>query len=151
VKRQGPILVDAEASNRQVKRHDRLVLLLQRNVRQEVDFGSWTGQPFRDLEPNPSWRRWNDARAQGMAPEGERMADVQARIVAHLLDMHERQPRARIVMVSHAEIIRAAVLHVLSMSLDAWRAVDVGPASITAIQVLPHGCDLIGFEEPAAA
>jgi broad specificity phosphatase PhoE len=117
----------------------------------EVDFGSWTGQPFRDLEPNPSWRRWNDARAQGMAPDGERMADVQARIVAHLLDMHERQPRARIVMVSHAEIIRAAVLHVLSMPLDAWRVVDVGPASITAIQVLPHGCDLIGFEEPAAA
>jgi broad specificity phosphatase PhoE len=117
----------------------------------EVDFGSWAGQRFSDLAPDPNWRRWNDERAQGVAPGGERMGDVQARIMAHLLEMHVQRPRARIVMVSHAEVIRAVVLHVLAMSLNDWRAVDVAPGSITAVRILPHGCDLIGFEEAAAA
>lgn len=117
----------------------------------EIDFGSWTGHRFDELADDPRWRRWNMERAQGAVPGGESMADVEARIVAHLLKMHAERPRARIVMVSHAEVIRTAVLHVLGMSLDEWRAVDVGPASITALRVLPHGCDLIGLEEPAAA
>jgi broad specificity phosphatase PhoE len=121
------------------------------DVLDEVDFGSWTGLPFNDLAGDARWHRWNEARAEASAPGGERMLAVQARIVAHLDRMHAQRPRARIVMISHAEVIRAAVLHVLTMPLDAWRAVDVAPASITAVQVLPHGCDLIGLEEPAAA
>jgi broad specificity phosphatase PhoE len=117
----------------------------------EVDFGPWTGRWFRDLAADPCWRRWNEERAQGIVPGGERMVTAQARIVTHLLRMHAQRPSARIVMVSHAEVIRAAVLQVLAMSLDEWRAVDVGPASIMAVRVLQHGCDLIGLEEPAAA
>ena len=117
----------------------------------EMDFGSWTGQSFANLARDPRWRRWNEERARAVVPGGEGMADVQARIATHLRTMHARCPGARIAMVSHAEVIRAAVLQVLAMSANDWQAVDVGPASITAIRILPHGCDLIGLEEPAVA
>jgi broad specificity phosphatase PhoE len=37
-------------------------------------------------------------------------------------------------MVTHAEIIRAAVLHAMSLSLDEWPHIDVPPASVTRLE-----------------
>jgi probable phosphoglycerate mutase len=117
----------------------------------EVDFGCWTGRWLRDLECDAAWHTWNETREQARAPGGESMADVQARIVTHLQRMQMERPGARIVMVSHAEPIRAAVLHCTSQPLGAWASLDVPCASVTAIEDLSCGYRLVDLGELAAA
>lgn len=122
-----------------------------RSALDEVDFGSWTGRWIVDMDGDPAWRIWNERRELGRAPGGEGMAEVQARIVAHLRRMRAERAGARIVMFSHAEPIRAAVLHCTSRPLGAWAAVDVRCASVTAIEALPRGQRLFNLGELAAA
>jgi probable phosphoglycerate mutase len=117
----------------------------------EVDFGAWAGRSFEELASEDGWRRWNEERGGSRAPGGETMAGAQARIVAHLERMHALHCGLRIVMVSHAEVIRAAALHFMSRPLDAWRDLVIPPASITRVQLLAPGRALVRFEERAAA
>ena len=47
----------------------------------EVDFGTWTGQPFDALH-GPEWEAWNTNRAMAVPPGGETILAAQARAVA---------------------------------------------------------------------
>lgn len=105
----------------------------------EVDFGTWTGRSFSDLDGDPAWRRWNEDRSASRAPGGESMAEAQRRIVHYLTGYAQRHPQGRAVMISHAEPIRAAVLACMSMPLDEWQAIDVQPASITTLAIGTRG------------
>lgn len=99
----------------------------------EVDFGDWTGKAFEDLECLPAWRRYNTERASATVPGGESPRAVQARVVTTLEEIR-RVNRDRIVaVVSHAEVIRAAVLHYLGVSLNLFHRFEIAPASVTEI------------------
>ena len=100
----------------------------------EIDFGMWTGRSFDELEGDPGWRLWNARRAEGRCPGGERMADAQARFVEHLFASVERHSGA-IAMVTHCDIIRAGIAHVLGVSLDHVHRFEVAPASITELAI----------------
>jgi broad specificity phosphatase PhoE len=99
----------------------------------EVNFGEWTGLTFEELSVVPAWRRFNERRGSAEVPRGERAADVQRRIVAALGDLHHHHQGQAIAAVSHADVIRAAVLHVTATPLDDWHRFEIGPASITTI------------------
>jgi broad specificity phosphatase PhoE len=97
----------------------------------EVDFGHWAGRAFADLDADPSWVRWNSERSGVRAPAGECMTDVVLRVMDHLSMFSKSHPDARVVMVTHAEVIRALVLMRMGLPLSAWRDIDVPPASVT--------------------
>jgi len=101
----------------------------------EVDFGAWSGQTFEDLGRDLAWRQWNENRASARAPGGESMCEAQARIIAHIKTLHSATPDACVVMITHAEMVRAAALSWLSLPLDAWWRIEVPPASITRIEI----------------
>jgi broad specificity phosphatase PhoE len=96
----------------------------------ELDFGVWNGAPFAELEHVPEWVRWNTERSKARPPGGEGMAEAQARILAHIIGACAAESQGCIVMVTHAEIIRAALLHAMALPLDAWEQVDVAPAAV---------------------
>lgn len=48
----------------------------------EIDFGSWSGRSFDELNTDPAWRKWNENRGAASTPAGETMAQVQERIVS---------------------------------------------------------------------
>jgi broad specificity phosphatase PhoE len=96
----------------------------------EVDFGAWNGGSFAELEHVPEWMRWNTERSKARPPGGESMAEAQARVLAHIIGAGAEHADGRIVMVTHAEIIRAALLHTMGLPLDAWEQVDVAPAAV---------------------
>lgn len=102
----------------------------------EIDFGRWTGCAFADLEGDPDWRRWNARRDLARTPGGESMAEVQARVAVWLSGLNPGSP---VVAVSHADVIRAAVLWVLRTSLREHHRFAVDPASITTLAVVPGG------------
>lgn len=106
---------------------------------EEIDFGAWSGRTFDDLNRDEHWRRWNAARSLTATPAGETMLGLQQRVYAHLLQVVAAHPGAHVVMVSHADPIRAALGVVLGVSLDRLQSFDIAPASISAIEFDPWG------------
>jgi probable phosphoglycerate mutase len=99
----------------------------------EIDIGEWTARSFDELDRDPAWHQWNARRGTSRPPGGESMQDLQARMVGHI----ERLCRARrggtIAIVSHAEPIRAAVMHYAGIRLDDFLSVEIDPASVTTL------------------
>ncbi|WP_375404416.1 histidine phosphatase family protein [uncultured Sphingomonas sp.] len=100
---------------------------------QEIDFGAWTGRRFDALASDPVWDAWNAHRATARPPGGEGMVEAQARIVAYLDATAREHDGGTVVLVSHADMIRAAVCHVLGLELDNLLRFDIDPASATTL------------------
>ncbi|MBB4641905.1 histidine phosphatase family protein [Rhizorhapis suberifaciens] len=113
----------------------------------EIDFGEWSGRVFESLHADHGWRRWNEARAHSRPPGGERIVDVQARVANHLDLMREEHPKATIAMVSHSDVIRAAICHVLGLSPDHWKRFEIDCASVTSIEADDEGYRLTSMNE----
>ena len=96
----------------------------------EQDFGRWAGRSFEDvqaLEPEgiAAWLGDTEAAPHG----GESLADVARRAA----QPHGRliQKSGHTIAVTHAGVIRAAIVHVLGAPLAACRRIDVEPLSLT--------------------
>jgi probable phosphoglycerate mutase len=101
----------------------------------EIDFGSWTRKTFEELEPDAAWKEWNTNRGTATATEGESMVHVQERIV-HALDRLSREhPGEHVAVISHGDVIKAALLHYLGTPLDRIHQLEVSPASISILTV----------------
>jgi broad specificity phosphatase PhoE len=116
----------------------------------EIDFGRWSGQSFDALAADPLWRQWNSVRSLTRTPGGETMLDVQGRVLGLMERLRQRHAEGRVVLVSHADVIKAAVMHVLGLSADAWPRFDIGPASITTLVVGDWGARVMTLNEVVA-
>jgi broad specificity phosphatase PhoE len=99
----------------------------------EVDFGRWTGLTFDALRSDSRWHEFNSHRASAQVPDGERPVDVQRRIVTLLTRLAARHRTGAIALVSHAEIIRSAVLWFSGRSLDDFHQCQIDTASVTGL------------------
>jgi probable phosphoglycerate mutase len=117
----------------------------------ELNFGGWTGRTFSQLDADPAWRQWNEARSRVRPPGGETMREAQARALRYISETHRARAGSTVVMVTHAEIIRAVVLHCLAWPLDAWQGVEIPPASVTTLDIRPSGSALVSLDQRAAA
>jgi broad specificity phosphatase PhoE len=113
----------------------------------EVDFGDWTGRTFDDLAGDPQWDGWNRARGSASAPGGETMVAAQARIVTHLESLARDHDGESIAVVTHCDMIRAAVAWVLGLPLDHLLRFDIDPASVTRITLGDWGGRVLGLNE----
>ncbi|PAX08628.1 histidine phosphatase family protein [Sphingomonas lenta] len=132
----------ADAARVGIERADALV---------EIDFGKWTGTPFEELNGDPDWDYWNAERATARPPSGESMGEAQARIVAHLAAVAAEHDGETVVLVSHADMIRAAVAHVLGLDLGGYSRFDIGPASATTLVWGDWGAKLVALNEGLGA
>jgi broad specificity phosphatase PhoE len=99
----------------------------------EIDFGRWTGRSFLELENDPNWKRWNSRRGTACPPDGESMQHLQHRVVRHLEAIRGDPGGATVLIVSHAEPIRAALMHYANIGLDDFLSVTVEPASVSTL------------------
>jgi broad specificity phosphatase PhoE len=136
----------AVSTARAIARHHRLDTEIVDSL-QEIDFGSWSGRGFDALDDEEAWRRWNAARAITRTPGGETMLGVQARVMDHVLQTVETYRGGTILLVSHADPIRAALALVLGLSLDRLAAFDIDPASISTIQFDAYGAKIRRLNE----
>jgi broad specificity phosphatase PhoE len=113
----------------------------------ELDTGAWTGRTFDELQLDPRWHNWNAMRADARAPSGESTRELQSRVVDHIERVAMMYPAGRVIIVSHAEPIRAAVLHCLKRSLNEFATVPIEPASVTTLALGGDGkANMCGFE-----
>lgn len=113
----------------------------------EIDMGEWTGRALDGFGDDPSWRAWNERRGTARIPGGESMGEAQARIVRHLRATATTYPGETIATVSHSDMIRAAVAHVLGLPLDHLLRFDIDPASVTGLAVGDWGARLLWMNE----
>lgn len=113
----------------------------------EIDFGEWEGRPFAELEDDPRWRDWNAARSVATAPDGETMAAVQDRALAHIGQSARSSPGEAIAMVTHCDVIRSVVAGILGLSLDNLLRFSVDPASVTRLEVGRWGAKVRSINE----
>jgi ribonuclease H / adenosylcobalamin/alpha-ribazole phosphatase len=99
----------------------------------EVDFGAWAGLTFRELERDPRWRAWNRDRERHAPPGGESILAVQHRVLGTLRKLARTRVGERIALVTHAEVIRSAVLFLRGWSPNRHDEVEVPPASVTTV------------------
>jgi probable phosphoglycerate mutase len=117
----------------------------------EIDFGTWTGARFDDLAADPLWTKWNTARGTSRPPGGESMADAQRRILRAMEKLRRSHQDRSVVLVSHCDVIKAAVLHHLGLPIEAYDRFDIDPASISTLAVGDWGSRVIRLNEVIAA
>ena len=115
----------------------------------EIDFGDWTGAAFGDLDGQPLWEAWNAQRGSSRTPGGESMAEATARIAGHVAALAAERPGERIALVSHCDMIRGLVAHVLGLPLDNLLRFEIAPASVSRIEAGPWGARVISLNETA--
>jgi broad specificity phosphatase PhoE len=106
----------------------------------EFEFGAWTGRRFRDdLDADPLWQRFNRVRSLTRPPQGELMLDVQQRAITALQAAAATFPGGRVAVVSHGDVIRAALMYILGMPLDLVHRLEVSPASVSIVTLDADG------------
>jgi broad specificity phosphatase PhoE len=98
----------------------------------DCDYGRWIGRSFDDVlahEPDAvaEWMRDPASIPHG----GESLLGLMGR-VAQWLDAQNRMP-GRVVAVTHAAVIRAAIVHAIGAAPHAFWRIDVAPLSLATL------------------
>jgi probable phosphoglycerate mutase len=109
----------------------------------EADYGEWTGGTIAELAKTDLWRTVQVMPSRARFPGGESIAEMQSRMVAALEEVIARHPGEVVVVVSHADPIKAAIAHFNGVHLDLFQRVIVSPASVTVFELGPFGAALV--------
>jgi ribonuclease H / adenosylcobalamin/alpha-ribazole phosphatase len=116
---------------------------------QEIDFGEWTGSTLAALDGDATWADFNVLRSVTRAPGGELLLEAQARAVAALLPIVQRHAGSSIAAVTHADVIRAVLGHLLGMPMDNLLRLDISPAAVATVVFDGRWPRLAGLSRPA--
>jgi probable phosphomutase (TIGR03848 family) len=99
----------------------------------ECDFGTWTGKKLSLLQRKAEWRTVQHAPSTFRFPEGESFTEMQLRIWTTLERLAKKHRNRVIVVVSHADPIKAAVTYAQGVPLDLFQRTVISTCSISAI------------------
>ncbi|HEX6312815.1 MAG TPA: MSMEG_4193 family putative phosphomutase [Acidimicrobiia bacterium] len=109
----------------------------------EADYGDWTGGKLAELAKTDLWKTVQRAPSRARFPNGESLAEMQSRMVRALEDVVAAHPGDVVVVVSHADPIKAAIAHYTGLHLDLFQRLVVSPASVTVFELSAHGAALV--------
>jgi broad specificity phosphatase PhoE len=113
----------------------------------EIDYGEWTGLTFDDIRRDERWQLWSRSRSIAAVPGGESWRQVQERVVGALFDLRQAHPDGSVAIVSHGDVIRAALLFALGMPLDFYSRIEIAFASLSTIRLDGAGIRVSGLNE----
>lgn len=105
----------------------------------EVDYGAWTGRKLADLVSEELWSVVQAQPSAAVFPDGEGLAQVQARAVAAVRDHDRRlaeEHRADVLWLActHGDVIKSVVADALGTHFDSFQRINVDPASLSVIR-----------------
>jgi probable phosphoglycerate mutase len=109
----------------------------------ELDFGSWTGRELAELDQIEAWRQFNLFRSSARIPRGETMVEVQARFLRLVQRLCADHAGGTVALVSHGDVIRAALAHYLGVHLDLLLRIEISPASLSVVRLSPWGARVL--------
>lgn len=111
----------------------------------EIDFAAWSGKRFDDLHGDSAWQAWNQFRSSARVPGGESILEVQLRAVTGLLCHAASRPDGDLVVVSHADVIKAVLMHFLGCPLDMMRRIEISPGSLSELVLYPQDAKVLAI------
>lgn len=109
----------------------------------ELDFGQWTGASFDTLAGDQQFQRFNSFRSHTRIPDGETMLEAQGRIVSGLQKCCSRHSGQTVAVVSHSDMIKAAVAYYAGIPLDLFQRLEISPASVTVLELYAETARLV--------
>ncbi len=106
---------------------------------QEINYGDWTGRTLEELRPLEQWQHWNSFRSGTRIPNGESMLEIQARVISRMQQLKEHHPNEVIALVSHGDVIKAAVAYYLGVPLDMFQRIEISTASVSVVSLADYG------------
>ncbi|AQA04921.1 phosphoglycerate mutase [Mycobacterium sp. MS1601] len=105
----------------------------------EVDYGSWTGRKIGDLVKEPLWAVVQQQPSAAVFPDGEGLAQVQARAVAAVREHDKRLAQEHggdtlWVACTHGDVIKSVLADALGTHLDSFQRITADPASMSVIR-----------------
>lgn len=133
------------------QKHD---LPLTRDERlQEIHFGAWEGMsPVQVMQAYPEeLASWSVNPAQVTPPGGESFGDFRARVLDAWAEMIHTFAGERVLVTTHAGVIRVIMAHVLQLPDERLLALNIDHGSLSVLRVLhesegewvsllKHGC-----------
>jgi probable phosphomutase (TIGR03848 family) len=105
----------------------------------ECDFGEWTGEELKVLFRRPEWATVQRYPSGFRFPSGESFREMSTRITDTVARLRARHPGETIVVVSHADPIKAAVADATGTPLDLFQRIVISPCSVSAIAYADGG------------
>ncbi len=102
----------------------------------ECRYGDWTGRPIKELLKEPMWKvvQQHPSAAVFPGPEGEGLAQTQARAVAAVREWNARLgPDAVWLACTHGDVVKAILADAYGMHLDSFQRIVADPASISVV------------------
>ncbi|TJZ78411.1 MSMEG_4193 family putative phosphomutase [Rhodococcus oryzae] len=105
----------------------------------EVDYGTWTGQAIKDLLEEPLWKVVQQHPSAAVFPDGEGLAQVQARAVAAIRahDARLAEEHGGDVLwlaCTHGDVIKSVLADALGTHLDGFQRIVADPASVSVVR-----------------
>lgn len=102
----------------------------------EFEYGRWTDRPLGSLRRTKLWSEIVGRPSRVTFPEGESFRAAQARAVEAVEELSSRHRDGQtVVVVSHADVIKAVVAHYAGIPLDLFQRLVVGPTSVSVLDV----------------
>jgi probable phosphoglycerate mutase len=99
----------------------------------DCDAGEWAGASFKELARRPEWATVQLYPSGFCFPGGDSLLGMQARAVGAVRSLASRHPGQSIVVVSHADPIKAVVADALGLYFDLFQRIVVSPGSISTV------------------
>jgi probable phosphomutase (TIGR03848 family) len=123
----------------------------------EVNYGEWTGKPFKQLRRLKSWKQVLDNPDEMRFPQGESFVELQNRVceeIDSIAGLHAREDL--VACYTHGDVIRLAIAYYLNMPLKDFQRLLIDTASISVLylheghpKVIRYN-QILGFEWPSA-
>ena len=113
----------------------------------EIDYGEWTGLDIRRVLDEEHWKHYNSFRSGTRIPSGELMLEAQARIVVELARLRALHSQETIALVSHGDLIRAAIAYYAGIPLDLFSRIEISCASVSVLVLHDYGARLLKLND----
>lgn len=114
----------------------------------EIEYGDWLNLNFKDLSANypDTWRDYHHDPENVIIPKGERLPVVRDRTAAAVNDLVKKYPDGRIAIVSHADVIKLAVIGVLKWPMKMFGSFSMDNCATVLVRNRPQlGLKLVWF------
>lgn len=103
---------------------------------QEIDYGEWVGLAFAEVAEQfaKEYQIYLTHPSKMKIPGGETVIAVQKRAVAAIEKMRRQHPSQKVLVVSHADVIKAILVHYLGLPLDEMQRIASDNGSLAMLR-----------------
>lgn len=101
----------------------------------ELNFGKWELQEWNAIDRN-ALQSWSDNYINSAPPEGESLKAMQQRVVSFLEEIFDKHPCGKVLLVTHAGVIRIIISHIMKTPLKEMFSIKVGFGELIKVKMI---------------